>query len=168
LTLPVVSIALVGCSGPKLEHPAPARDLYTSQLFRQALKLAELRHDVVYVVSAKLELVLLDQVIEPYNKTMSTIAKEFRPIWGSRVWDVIVHRHQKVDRQVYVYAGKDYARPLRRAGFHQATFHEPLARLMIGQRLAWLKAEIAKHPTRPEASIGAASGGSSGAGEAAR
>jgi hypothetical protein len=160
--LPIVSIALVGCSGPKLDHPAPARDLYTSQLFRQALRLAELRHDVVYVVSAKLELVLLDQVIEPYNKTMSSIAKEFRPIWGSRVWDSIVRRHQKTDRQIYVYAGKDYAQPIRRAGFHQATFHEPLARLMVGQRLAWLKAEIAKHPARPESSVVPASGRLSG------
>lgn len=143
-TVPAVSIGLVGCAGPKLKHPAPARDLYTSQLFRQTLQLAELRHDVVYVISAKLELVQLDQVIEPYNKTMSEIAKEFRPIWGSRVWDSILRRHQKVDRQVYIYAGKDYAQPLRRAGFHQATFHEPLAKMMIGQRLSWLKQEIAK------------------------
>lgn len=145
MTLPVVSIAVVGCSGPKLKHAAPARDLYTSQLFRQALKLAELRHDAIYVVSAKLELVLLDQVIDPYDKTMSSIAKELRPIWGSRVWDGILRRHQKVDRQVFVYAGRDYAQPIRRAGFHQATFHEPLAKLMLGQRLAWLKGEIAKH-----------------------
>lgn len=158
MTLPVVSIALVGCSGPKLDHPAPARDLYTSQLFRQALKLAELRHDAVYVVSAKLELVALDQVIEPYNKTMSSIAKEFRVIWGLRVWGSILSRHQKVDRQIYVYAGKDYAQPIRRAGFHQAAFHEPLARLMVGQRLAWLKEEIAKHPAKPESSVIPASG----------
>ncbi len=139
---PSVSIALVGCSGPKLDHPAPARQLYKSQLFRSALALAEARHDVVYVISAKHELVALDQVVEPYNRTMSDLAKEWRVIWGVRVWGSILNRHQSVERQVFIYAGKDYARPIERAGFHQATFHEPLAKMQIGQRLQWLREQL--------------------------
>lgn len=142
-----VSIALIGCSGPKLKEPAPARQLYTSQLFRSTLALADRRHDVIYVISAKHELVTLDQVVEPYNKTMSDIAKEWRVIWGSRVWDSILRRHQGVDRQIFVYAGKDYARPIERAGFHQATFHEPLAKMQIGQRLRWLREQLGKSST---------------------
>lgn len=138
-----VSIALVGCSGPKLKQPAPARQLYTSQLFRATLALAEQRHDVVYVISAKHELVTLDQVIEPYDLTMSDVAKEWRIVWGLRVWGSILHRHQGVDRKVFVYAGKDYVRPIERAGFHQATFHEPLAKMQVGQRLQWLKQQLA-------------------------
>lgn len=137
-----VSIGLVGCSGPKLDHPAPARQLYTSQLFRLTLSLAEARHDVVYVISAKHEIVALDQVIEPYDRVMSDVAKEWRAIWGVRVWDSILKRHQDVDRQVFIYAGKDYARPIERAGFHQATFHEPLAKMQIGQRLQWLREQL--------------------------
>jgi len=138
-----VSIALVGCSGPKLKHPAPARQFYTSQLFRSTLELAERRHDVVYVISAKHELVALDQVVAPYDLTMGNIAKEWRVIWGLRVWGSIVNRHQGVDRQIHVYAGKDYAQPIRSAGFHQATFHEPLAKMQVGQRLQWLKQQLA-------------------------
>jgi hypothetical protein len=141
-TVTTVSIALVGCSGPKLKEPAPARQLYTSQLFRSTLTLAELRHDVVYVVSAKHELVALDQVIEPYDLTMGDVAKEWRIIWGVRVWGSIQHRHQGADRQIYIYAGNDYAQPIRRAGFHRATFHEPLAKMQIGQRLRWLRAQL--------------------------
>lgn len=137
-----VSIALVGCSGPKLKRPAPARQLYTSQLFRSALALAERRHDVVYIISAKHELVALDQVIEPYNRVMSDITKEWRVIWGTRVWDSILRRHQNVDRQIFVYAGKDYVRPIERAGFRQAAFHEPLAKMQIGRRLRWLRAQL--------------------------
>jgi len=79
-----VSIALVGCSGPKLKTPSPARQLYTSQLFRATLALAERRHDIVYVISAKHELVALDQVVAPYDLTMADIAKEWRVIWGMR------------------------------------------------------------------------------------
>lgn len=138
-----LSIALVGCSGPKLDHHAPTRQLYTSQLFRLTLKLAELRHNVVYVISAKHELVKLDQVIAPYDLTMADLAKEWRAIWGNRVWGSIQSRHPHVDRQIYIYAGRDYAKPIRRAGFHQAAFHEPLARMQIGQRLQWLRQQLA-------------------------
>lgn len=140
-----VSIALVGCSGPKLGNAAPARQLYTSQLFRSTLALAEKRHDVVYVISAKHELVALDQVIEPYNLTMSDVAKEWRVVWGLRVWGSVMHRHQGDDRQIFIYAGKDYVKPIVRAGFHQATFHEPLAKMQIGQRLRWLREQLAAH-----------------------
>lgn len=144
-----VSIALVGCSGPKLGEAAPARQLYTSQLFRATLTLAEKRHDVVYVISAKHELVTLDQVVEPYNRTMADVAKEWRVVWGNRVWDSVLKRHQKLDRQVFIYAGKDYVQPIRRAGFHQATFHEPLAKMQIGQRLRWLRDQLAAHEEGP-------------------
>ena len=146
-----VSIALVGCSGPKLKEPAPARQLYTSQLFRATLALAERRHDVVYVISAKHELVALDQVIAPYDLIMADVAKGWRAIWGVRVWDSVQHRHQRVDRQVFIYAGKDYARPIQMAGLHRATFHEPLAKMQLGQRLQWLKQQLAT-PEEPPAS----------------
>ena len=139
-----VAIALVGCSGPKLDRPAPARQFYTSPLFRSALSLAEARHDVVYVVSAKHELVTLDQVVAPYDLAMSDVAKEWRAIWGTRVWESLQRRHQRVDRQVFIYAGKDYARPIQRAGFNRATFHEPLAKMQIGQRLKWLREQLEK------------------------
>jgi hypothetical protein len=143
MTLPSVSIALIGCSGPKLKSRAKARNLYTSQLFKATLKLAERWHDVVYVISAEHELVALDQLVAPYDKTMSDIAKEWKIIWGNRVWMSILDRHQKVDRQIYIYAGKDYARPIMNAGFHQATFHEPLAKMQIGGRLRWLNEQLA-------------------------
>lgn len=140
--MPQVSIALVGCSGPKRKEPAPARQLYTSQLFRSALTLAERCHDVVYVISAKHELVALDQVVAPYDLTMGDVAKEWRVIWGVRVWGSIQNRHPHADRHIFIYAGKDYARPIRRAALHRATFHEPLARMQVGQRLQWLRAQL--------------------------
>lgn len=140
--LPRISIGLVGCSGPKLEEPAPAQQLYTSQLFRSALAVAERRHDVVYVISAKHELVALDQVVAPYDLTMGEVAKEWRAVWGVRVWGSIQSRHREGDLQIYIYAGKDYARPIRRAAMHRATFHEPLAKMQIGQRLSWLREQL--------------------------
>ncbi|WP_372858430.1 DUF6884 domain-containing protein [Sphingomonas sp.] len=43
-------IGLVSCSGPKESHKAPARDLYTSQLFRASLEVALARHPLVYIL----------------------------------------------------------------------------------------------------------------------
>lgn len=137
-----VSIALVACSGPKRKVAAPARHFYTSQLFRSTLELAARRHDVVYVISAKHELVTLDQEIAPYDLKLASLAKEWRVIWGLRVWGTIQALHPHVDRQVFIYAGKDYAQPIRRAGCHRATFHEPLAKMQIGQRLQWLRIQL--------------------------
>ena len=136
-----VSIALIGCSGPKLKEPSPARHLYTSQLFRSTLMLAERRHDAIYIISTKYGLVTLDQMIEPYDLIMSEVAKEWKTIWGARIWSSIQSRHVGTDCHVFIYAGKDYAQPIRRAGSSQAVFYEPLAQMQIGQRLQWLCAQ---------------------------
>ena len=143
---PRVAIGLVGCCKPKLAHAAPARDLYLSRLFRLSLAEAHRACDVVYVISAEYALVELDQVIAPYDKTLTDLAKEWRPIWGSRVWDAIVARHPTVTRHVVIYAGKEYAEPILRAapyGARGATFAQPLAQMQIGQRLSWLSSRVA-------------------------
>lgn len=36
------TIGLIGCGKPKLPHPAPARDLYLSRLFRLSLEVANM------------------------------------------------------------------------------------------------------------------------------
>lgn len=143
----MITIGLVGCCKPKLAYAAAARELYLSQLFRLSLEVATRCCDVVYVVSAEHALVELDAVIAPYDKTMSAMAKEWRPVWGNRVWDSITVRHPKSPRHVVIYAGKEYAEPILRAG-HRCpaidSFEQPLARMQIGQRLQWLNAALDK------------------------
>lgn len=39
------TVGLVGCASQKLRRPAPARELYVSQLFRKAFAYAELTFD---------------------------------------------------------------------------------------------------------------------------
>lgn len=143
-----VTIGLVGCCKPKLAHAAPARELYLSRLFALSLAEASRRCDVVYVVSAEHGLVELDAVVEPYDKTMADIAKEWRPIWGGRVWSSIAARHSSGARHVAIYAGKEYAQPIIRAapyGERGATFTQPLAGMQIGERLSWLAAAGRAH-----------------------
>ena len=137
------TIGLVGCCKAKLAHAAPARAFYVSRLFQLSLEVAMKRCDVVYVISAEHALVPLDHVLAPYDKTMKDLAKEWRPIWGSRVWDAIARRHPDVSRHIVIYAGKEYAEPILRAapyGGRGATFEQPLVRMQIGQRLQHLTA----------------------------
>jgi hypothetical protein len=145
-------IGLVACCKTKLAHAAPARDLYVSNLFRLSLVEAERQCEHVYVISAEHGLVQLAQVIEPYEKTMNDLSKEWRVIWGVRVWDSLRRLHPNVERRIVFYAGVEYVKPIRRAVYQadRDTFAEPMAGMQIGQRLAWLKQRgliVANTPT---------------------
>ena len=72
---------VIPCSGQKLDHAAPARDLYTGSMFRNTLAAAE--HEAaeavacgaatevrILILSARYGLVELDTVIEPYEQRM--------------------------------------------------------------------------------------------------
>lgn len=64
-------IVVVPCSGSKLEHPAPARELYTGSLFRLALRAARrlVDDDWIRILSARHGLVELERELEPYDTT---------------------------------------------------------------------------------------------------
>lgn len=65
---------VIPCSGAKLGHAAPARELYTGSMFRYALgktsQAAELTGGRVLILSARYGLVELDTVLEPYDVTL--------------------------------------------------------------------------------------------------
>ena len=64
---------VIPCAGAKLDHPAPARDLYTGSMFRHTLAAAEALAepgDRILVLSARYGLVDLDEVLHPYEQRM--------------------------------------------------------------------------------------------------
>lgn len=71
---------VIQCGATKLDHAAPARELYTSGAFRKFLRAAEaeaafttregLGETKVLIMSARYGLVELDAVLEPYNLTI--------------------------------------------------------------------------------------------------
>jgi hypothetical protein len=138
-------IGLVACSSQKLEHAAPARELYCSTLFRRSLAFAEPRCATVYVISAALELVLLHQVVKPYDRKLGS--KHEREQWGRRVASTLIARHGR-EVEYLILAGKDYADPLATAlrthdghrdgawrGVPRDRILQPLRGLKIGDRL---------------------------------
>lgn len=68
-------VAVIPCSAAKLEHRAPALELYTGSLYRSALLAAAAlraygRVDSILVLSARHGLVALDTELDPYNVKM--------------------------------------------------------------------------------------------------
>lgn len=133
-------IGLVSCSSLKLEHAAPARELYVSPLFRMSLAYARARCSSVYVLSALHGLVELDAVIEPYDRRLDDSDVAERQIWGSTVVAELEARHGESD--LMVLAGQLYAGPVRfYSGHWGRRFLEPLRGMMLGRRLQWLTRE---------------------------
>jgi len=61
---------VIPCGGAKLDNLAPARELYTGSMFKDALRTAELIGNRVLILSAKHGLVELDDVLDPYDVKM--------------------------------------------------------------------------------------------------
>jgi hypothetical protein len=151
-------IGIVGCGSQKLDRPAPARELYTSQLFRKSLAYAEQHCEVVYIASALHGLVELDRVLAPYDATHASGngSKKDRQRWGSQIGGRLVDRHGD-DAHYIILAGEAYATPIRGhletyKGFRDgpgatkwrgvASVLEPLKGMQVGERLAFLTAQI--------------------------
>ena len=75
-------IGLVSCVKSKLARPAPARDLYTSALFRGARCSVERSCGRWFILSALHGLVGPDEVLEPYEKTLTTATRDERRRWS--------------------------------------------------------------------------------------
>lgn len=130
---------LVGCVKTKLDHPAPARDLYASALFCKERLYAEASGAPWFVLSAQHGLVEPGTVIAPYEMSLPATSREYRRTWGARVAAQLrTAIGPLAGQRVEVHAAAAYANairePLERLG---AVVVEPLAGLRQGERLAW-------------------------------
>lgn len=108
-------VALVSCSARKLDHAAPARELYTGDLFRLSMAWLEARDHVypnVGILSAKHGLVMPDDEIEPYDQPVADFGTDERKAWERLVHEQLMGRWG-AGRIYTVLAGADYRRALR-------------------------------------------------------
>ena len=132
-------VVLVGCVKRKLDHPAPARDLYVSALFRRACAYAEASTAAWFVLSAQHGLVQPDTVLAPYDLRLSQTPTAYRAAWGSQV---VAQLETTVGplagKVVEIHAGAAYTNAIRDRLQHLGVIVvEPLPGLTLGQRLAW-------------------------------
>lgn len=137
------TVGLVGCASQELRRPAPARELYVSQLFKKASAYAELTCDRWYVLSAKHGLVHPDTVLEPYDMKLGTNDRTSSPIhaWCNRVREQLAAELSGLENvTLTVLAGEQY----RYAVYGSHWPHElPMVGMGIGQQLGWLTEQLA-------------------------
>lgn len=143
-------IGLVSCIKLRTGHAAPARELYgRSALFRGALRYLQGRVDFTYVLSAKYGLIEVDEVVAPYNQSLTDARRTERLAWAKQVRDRLQERHgaDLTGITFECHAGQAYLEELvlllQRAG---AVCELPLERLRMGERLALYGAA---EPVRP-------------------
>ncbi len=146
-------VVLVGCVRGKLDHASPAKDLYTSPLFRKERRYAEASGRPWFILSAEHGLVAPDDVLEPYELRLSSTPRDYRRAWGVRVREQLeVAVGPLQGKTLEVHAGAAYTNALRpqlqKVGAH---ILEPLRGHMLGQRLRWHGADHS--PSRAPAAV---------------
>lgn len=143
-------LALVSCVKRKVPAPAPARDLYTSDLFRLMRQYAENSAERWFILSAKHGLVSPDKVIAPYEQTLNSMTASERKLWARGITEQLgaILSNQA---QVLLLAGRRYREHLEPWLLARGCQVEvPLRGLPIGRQLQWLKkANEAVHRLRP-------------------
>lgn len=132
-------VALVSCVKSKLDRPAPAKDLYTSALFRALRAYAENSADEWLILSAEHGLVEPDQVLAPYERTLNRMPKAQRNEWAARVKDELAARIP-TGADIIILAGERYREglvPFLRARGNLVEI--PLEGLSLGRQLQRLK-----------------------------
>jgi hypothetical protein len=136
-------VGLVGCASQKLQRPAPARELYVSQLFRKASAYAEATCDRWYILSAKHGLVHPDTVLKPYDVRLGTNHPSTPPIrqWADRVREQLDTELAALnDVTLITLAGEQYRTAVRGVPW---PVEVPMQGLGIGQQLGWLTGRLA-------------------------
>jgi hypothetical protein len=145
-------VAIVGCGASKLDHAAPARELYTGALFRSAIRCAESGvFDEVFILSAKHGVLRPHQVVEPYDVALSSKSREDREWWAQEVaeqLDAAIADGTHRDATLVFLAPKlyvDTVRPALKGPGPIYTIDTPLKGMGIGMQRGWLKRHTRSH-----------------------
>ena len=82
-------VVLISCGARKLDHAAPARDLYTGSLFKAARRAAETIAKEWGIISARHGLVLPDQMVRPYEQRLDSYTLAELGAWAIITRDAI-------------------------------------------------------------------------------
>ena len=135
-------IGLVGCAKTKRHMASPARDLYTSALFRGRRRYVEQTCSDWFILSAKHGVLGTDEIVEPYDVTLNNASIPDRRVWSRRVLEQLQRQLGELRGVEFeVHAGANYrdfglVEGLRSSG---AQVSVPAAWLSQGQQLAFYK-----------------------------
>ena len=142
-------IILISCASKKHSIKMQAKDLYNSVLFKSSLEYANsIKHDKIYILSAKHHLLDLETQIEPYDVTLSYIYpksrksdliilnNEQKKLWGNTVISQL-NKVSDIENDIFIIlAGREYIEPLEKS---IKNIDNKLRGLRNGERIKWLK-----------------------------
>ena len=137
-------VVLLSCTKSKLDYPTSAQELYSaSPMFQKTLKYGtSLKHDKIYILSAKHNLVPLDKKLAPYDKTLKDMPVEEKEKWGEDVVKQMRAAGLNLENDNFIFlTGSEYMKPLLKYIKHYET---PMAGKRMGERLQWLNSQIKK------------------------
>lgn len=138
-------VVLVSCSAGKADKPAPAEELYNSDLFKKQLEYAKKLTNPkdIYIISAKHHLVPLRQEIAPYNLTLKEMPAKEREEWANVVLDQLKKKGYNLGSDKFVFlAGSAYRQYLEP---HMEHVEVPFSGLRIGQQKKALLSKLKEH-----------------------
>lgn len=131
------TVVLIACCGQKADTACKARDLYRSPLFRKSVAYAERRGLAWAILSAEHGLVMPDDVVAPYDVTLTTMSAAGRRSWADKTRAALALAFPCA--RFVVIAGKHY-----RAAVPTA-MEVPFAGMGIGEQLHALTVDAVEY-----------------------
>lgn len=141
----MIDLIIIGCGKIKLDHPAPAKDLYVGSLFQAKRRYAEASGAPWVIASALCGLVFPGEELEPYDCTLQQLSSSQLVTWRRRVRYFIACNMAFQPNEpvcIELHAGERYREEIKfalRHNFESVEFIEPLAGMGIGEQLGWYR-----------------------------
>jgi hypothetical protein len=137
-------VVLLSCTKSKLDHKAPAQELYSvSPTFQKTLEYGKsLKPDKMYILSAKHFLVPLNRELAPYDKTLKEMSKDEKEAWGEKVIQQMKNSGLNLNKDKFTFlTGTEYMKPLLKY-IPETNIETPLEGKRMGERMKWLNNKI--------------------------
>jgi len=133
-------VGLVGCVKAKLDHAAPAADLYVSTLFRGRRAYVERTCERWFILSALYGLVRPNVLLEPYDAALNKASRADRRTWATSVLSELDAELESCAALTFeIHAGASYVDYGLVDGLlaRGAVVERPCVGLSMGQQLAF-------------------------------
>lgn len=142
----MAKIVLLSCTKSKLDHKAPAQELYSaSPMFKKTLEYGKsLNPDKMFILSAKHHLVPLNKELSPYDKTLKEMPKDEKEKWGEETVKQMKSHGLNLDKDKFIFlTGSEYLKPFKEY-IPEKNMEKPMEGRRLGERLKWLNTQISK------------------------
>ncbi len=132
------AVGLLATARTKKKESAPVTEFYQSPLFIKSLEYAKQHYKRYYFYNAKDGLLLPDQMMSPYDRSIKTFSTYEKRAWGKKVVESLLELEDPKEIDLFLHGGMIYRKflepSLKKEGFD---FVVPLKGLGIGKQLKW-------------------------------